>query len=207
MSCLRDLKSLINVLEEIGLGLGYPVPHCTIPYQDAMKSSYDEKIDLERDGSGEVDRRSTTAGSESSKSDQRHSESIREVEPVTIDEPLGTIETKRSVRRSQSRASSTASRPYTVVPRSQRRGLLGSLTLVPEISYPPAYKKSTKWALTFIIALATAAAPLGSTVVYRTSFLQYPLMCDAEPMKLPFPSWQRSFMPLRRSPTCPWRST
>ncbi|KAH6899832.1 major facilitator superfamily domain-containing protein [Thelonectria olida] len=132
-----------------------------------MKSgSDDEKIDLERGGNGREVERPTTAGSESSKSEQSHSESIREIEPVTIGEPLGTIDTKRSTRRSQSRASSARSRPLSIVPRSQRRGLFGSITLVPEIPYPPDYKKSTKWGLTFIIALATAAAPLGSTVVY-----------------------------------------
>ncbi|KAM5352486.1 hypothetical protein ACJ41O_005209 [Fusarium nematophilum] len=138
----------------------------------------DEKIDLERDGLDEkdIDRRPGTAGSASSRSGsshthQSHAESIHDededaIEPVTLGESLGHIDTRRSAKRAQSRASSTRSRALSIVPRSKRRGLFGSLTVVPEISYPPDYKNSTKWGLTFIVALATAAAPLGSTIVY-----------------------------------------
>ncbi|KAF4974756.1 hypothetical protein FZEAL_8373 [Fusarium zealandicum] len=133
------------------------------------------------DGSGnhgadekDVARRPDTAGSASSNSHsshtQSHAESVHEdedaIEPVHLGESLGHIDTRRSARRTQSRASSTRSRALSVVPRSKRRGLFGSLTLIPEIAYPPDYKNSTKWGLTFIVALATAAAPLGSTVVY-----------------------------------------
>ncbi|KAJ3501024.1 hypothetical protein NM208_g17021 [Fusarium decemcellulare] len=134
----------------------------------------DEKADLERDAADEkhLDNRPDTASSTKSRSSHTHSrpESIHEdedaIEPVTLGEPLGHIDTRRSAKRVQSRASSTRSRPLSIVPRSKRRGLFGSLTVVPEITYPPDYKSSTKWGLTFIIALATAAAPLGSTVVY-----------------------------------------
>ncbi|KPM34309.1 hypothetical protein AK830_g12265 [Neonectria ditissima] len=134
-----------------------------------MKSGNDdEKIDLERDGNRRPSSRPPTADSDSTKSNRSQIETIHEIQPVvTLGEPLGNIDTK-SIRRSrtQSRASSTHSRPIAVVPRSERRGLLGGLTFVPEIQYPPDYKRSTKWGLVFIIALATAAAPLGSTVVY-----------------------------------------
>ncbi|KAL6880822.1 major facilitator superfamily domain-containing protein [Trichoderma novae-zelandiae] len=68
--------------------------------------------------------------------------------------------------RSRSRASSTRSRALTVVPRSQRRGVLARLTVVPEVERPYDYKKSTKWGITLTIALATAAAPLGSSIFY-----------------------------------------
>ncbi|KAJ4265655.1 hypothetical protein NW762_004949 [Fusarium torreyae] len=119
----------------------------------------DEKIDLERD---EI-RRPATAGSGSTKSVHDVEDTI---EPVTMGEDLGHIDTRPSVKRAQSRASSARSRTISVIPRSKRRGLFSRLTLVPEIAYPPDYKNSTKWCLTGIIALATAAAPLGSTIVY-----------------------------------------
>ncbi|CAM1500731.1 Fc.00g098930.m01.CDS01 [Cosmosporella sp. VM-42] len=133
------------------------------------------EVDLEKD---EIQRREThgddiqierptTADSEVTKSEHHDGESLHgTIEPVvTIGETLGTIDTQ-SVRRAQSRASSNRSRPLSIVPRSKRRGILGSLTLVPEVENPYDYKNSTKWSLTFIIALATAAAPLGSTIFY-----------------------------------------
>lgn len=69
--------------------------------------------------------------------------------------------------RSRSRASTTRSKALTIVPRSQRRGVLGRLTIVPEVERPYDYKNSTKWGITLTIALATAAAPLGSSIFYR----------------------------------------
>lgn len=121
------------------------------------------------------------------------------IEPVTHGEPLGHIDTRRSVKRSCSRASSARSRPLSVVPRSKRRGLFGSITLIPEVAYPPDYKNSTKWGLTFIIALATAAAPLGSTVVYRKPpppLLNLDRVLTSK--KLLSLSWPVSSTPLRR---------
>lgn len=121
----------------------------------------DEKISFERD---EEAQRPATADTSSTKSGHHVQDTI---EPVMLGEPLGHIDTRPSVKRARSRASSVKSKALSVVPRSKRRGLLARLTLVPEIAYPPDYKSSTKWCLTAIIALATAAAPLGSTVVYR----------------------------------------
>ncbi|KAI9167702.1 MFS transporter OpS2 [Paramyrothecium foliicola] len=71
-----------------------------------------------------------------------------------------------SFRPTRSRASSQRSRALTVVPRSKRRGLFGSLAIIPEVERPYDYKNSTKWAITMTVALATAAAPLGSTIFY-----------------------------------------
>ena len=67
----------------------------------------------------------------------------------------------------QSRASSRRSRRPVPVPRSERRGLFASLAIVPEVESPYDYKNSTKWGITLTVALATAAAPLGSTIFYR----------------------------------------
>lgn len=69
--------------------------------------------------------------------------------------------------RTRSRASSVRSRPLTIVPRVKRRGLLGRFALLPEVERPYDYKNSTKWTITAAISLATAAAPMGSSIFYR----------------------------------------
>lgn len=53
------------------------------------------------------------------------------------------------------------------VPISQRRGLLGRVTLIPEVDDPKLYTRRTKWFLTFCVALGAVAAPLGSTIFFR----------------------------------------
>jgi hypothetical protein len=132
-------------------------------HKQEVDGNDDEKISIERD---EESQRPATSGSTSSKSEHHVQDAI---EPVMLGEPLGHIDTRPSIKRAQSRASSRRSKALSVIPRSKRRGLLARFTLVPEIAYPPDYKNSTKWCLTGIVALATAAAPLGSTVVYRMS--------------------------------------
>lgn len=76
--------------------------------------------------------------------------------------------TEQEAARSRSRASTTRSKTLNIVPRSQRRGLLSRFAIVPEAESPYEYKNSTKWGITLTIALATAAAPLGSSIFYRT---------------------------------------
>ncbi|KAI5462372.1 major facilitator superfamily domain-containing protein [Mariannaea sp. PMI_226] len=132
---------------------------------EKLDIDFDLGFDLERDGNGLTLERLSISSSESDKSEHRPSGSVHETEIAAIGEPLGTLGSK-SIQRCPTRASSVRSRRASVIPRSERRGFLGSLTLVPEIHYPPDYPSSTKWGLVCIIALATAAAPLGSTVVY-----------------------------------------
>ncbi|EKD13889.1 uncharacterized protein L3040_005498 [Drepanopeziza brunnea f. sp. 'multigermtubi'] len=83
---------------------------------------------------------------------------------------LGSIEaipntSDPSHSRSKSKASSTRSRALTLVTRAKRRGLLARLTLVPEVERPYEYKNSTKWFITFQVAIAAAAAPIGSAII------------------------------------------
>jgi hypothetical protein len=52
-----------------------------------------------------------------------------------------------------------------IVPRHLRRGLLGRLALVPETTRPTRYPRRTKWLLTFVVAMAAAAAPIGSASI------------------------------------------
>ena len=61
--------------------------------------------------------------------------------------------------------------PPVKVPRSERRGLLGRFALLAEITEPKHYPRSTKWWITFIVASAAIAAPMGSAIILRKTWL------------------------------------
>jgi hypothetical protein len=77
------------------------------------------------------------------------------------------VETIGHASHSKSRSSSVQTRPMSVIPRSERRGLFGRLTVIPEVERPYEYKLKQKWLITLFVALAAAAAPMGSSVFYR----------------------------------------
>ena len=54
------------------------------------------------------------------------------------------------------------------VPRNQRRGWLARFALLPEVENPYDYSNPVKWFITFIVAFAAVAAPLGSSIFFRT---------------------------------------
>lgn len=54
-----------------------------------------------------------------------------------------------------------------VVPRLKRRGLFGQLSLLAEVENPKVYPRKTKWFITFVVAVAGAAAPMGSSIFFR----------------------------------------
>ena len=58
------------------------------------------------------------------------------------------------------------------VPRSQRRGLFGRFTILAEVEEPRHYSRKAKWYITFIVALAAMAAPLGSAIIFRMALDQ-----------------------------------
>ncbi|KAI9670495.1 MAG: hypothetical protein M1817_004362 [Caeruleum heppii] len=64
------------------------------------------------------------------------------------------------------KASSVLSRTTSIIPRSKRRGLFGQLTVLPEIAEPHAYTRRIKWFITFVIAMAATAAPMGSAILF-----------------------------------------
>lgn len=53
------------------------------------------------------------------------------------------------------------------ISRAQRRGLFGRFTLVAEVEEPKHYPRKTKWFITFIVAFAAIAAPMGSAIIFR----------------------------------------
>ena len=58
--------------------------------------------------------------------------------------------------------------PQVKVPRSQRRGLFGRFSLLAEITEPKHYSRGIKWWITFIVASAALAAPMGGAIILRT---------------------------------------
>ncbi|KAJ5679662.1 MFS transporter OpS2 [Penicillium macrosclerotiorum] len=56
--------------------------------------------------------------------------------------------------------------PAVPVPRLKRRGLFGQLTLVAEVEDPKTYPRKMKWFITFIVAVAGATAPMGSSIFF-----------------------------------------
>ncbi|ETS79674.1 hypothetical protein PFICI_09527 [Pestalotiopsis fici W106-1] len=91
---------------------------------------------------------------------------VREVATGSSDDDdndnVGAVEAQRV----SSRASSTRSRALSVVPRARRRGLFARLAVLPEVHRPYDYSNKTKWTITFIVAIAAAAAPMGSAIFY-----------------------------------------
>lgn len=91
--------------------------------------------------------------------------SIHSHSSIVTAEPVHTK--GEAAQRTKSRASSTRSRALSLIPRSKRRGLLGRFTIVPEVENPKEYQRRTKWIITALIALAAAAAPMGSAIFLR----------------------------------------
>ena len=54
-----------------------------------------------------------------------------------------------------------------IVPKHERRGWLARVSIVAEVYEPKHYENRTKWFITFIVAIAAAAAPMGSGIVLR----------------------------------------
>ena len=54
-------------------------------------------------------------------------------------------------------------------PCSQYRGLFGRFAVIAEVDEPKFYPRKIKWFITFVIACAAIAAPLGSTIIFRGS--------------------------------------
>ncbi|KIW69197.1 hypothetical protein PV04_05088 [Phialophora macrospora] len=62
----------------------------------------------------------------------------------------------------------TPKKPIVKVPRAERRGLFARFSLTAEVTDPYDYKNSTKWLITFVVAVAAAAAPVGSAIILPT---------------------------------------
>ena len=50
---------------------------------------------------------------------------------------------------------------------SKRRGILGRFTFIAEVEEPKHYDRKIKWFITFTVAFAAIAAPMGSAIIFR----------------------------------------
>lgn len=130
-----------------------------------------EKADLEANNQDVVPSQlheKSMSRDDDSKKDQVDEDSLHSrASSLQVEE--GPVAEEAHVPRSKSRASSTRSRTLSIVPRSQRRGLLGKLAVIPETNRPYDYANKTKWLIVLIVAIAAAAAPLGSAIFFRKS--------------------------------------
>ncbi|KAL7821230.1 MFS general substrate transporter [Trichoderma aethiopicum] len=139
------------------------LPASPPPFIDSSSISITSAPSEDQDTSNEK-KTARSLVEEDDDSEPHHDALVPTVSITTAAQPAD--EPNAEAGRSRSRASTTRSRTLTIVPRSQRRGVLARLALVPEVERPYEYKNSTKWGITLTIALATAAAPLGSSIFY-----------------------------------------
>lgn len=134
-----------------------------------------EKADLEaashQDNDGPVSHPgvSTTQDNESTKREDTDGDSTHSHSSLGTIEAIPEDREAPQLSKSKSKSSSVRSRPLSIIPRSKRRGLLARFTIIPEVERPYDYKRSTKWLITLQIALAAAAAPMGSAILLRKS--------------------------------------
>ena len=86
-------------------------------------------------------------------------------EPQAQDDPSRTPPQDPEAQTHREPASNKAPPPVKV-PRSKRHGLLGRYTLLAEVDRPRDYPRSSKWFITFVIAVAAFAAPTGSAILF-----------------------------------------
>ena len=112
--------------------------------------------------------------SRSSSHDTDHEEHEEHEEQLEYSDPeKGLAETNQRGTRPQppaiSRSISTQSKPLSLrkVPVSQRNGWLSRLSLLYEAEEPKSYPRKVKWFITFEVAIAAIAAPMGSAIILR----------------------------------------
>ena len=90
------------------------------------------------------------------------------IEPASKDDEKADLEREGSkiVDPELSEGEETTPAPVKI-PRAQRRGLFGRFSLLAEVEEPKHYPRKTKWFITFIVAFAAIAAPMGSAIIFR----------------------------------------
>jgi len=94
--------------------------------------------------------------------------SLHSAVPSTIIEDGNKNKEEKDVETGQATSVAESAQPPPVkVVRAKRRGLFARFTILAEVEEPKHYARGTKWFITFIIALAAVAAPLGSAIILR----------------------------------------
>lgn len=90
--------------------------------------------------------------------------SDRDVEKAAVEAPMP--EPGPTLNKTPSKADSVALERE-VVPQSERRGLLGRFSIIPEVTNPYSYSAGTKWWMTVIVSFAAITSSTGSSIFYR----------------------------------------
>ncbi|KAI5803512.1 hypothetical protein DFH27DRAFT_51253 [Peziza echinospora] len=115
---------------------------------------------------------------------ENHNHSHDDLDPISpVLQPIATIPTRpQNLTNCSSRLTRTGSilngslvlvrtttNPANIIPRDQRRGILGrsKIVWIPEIRDPYEYTNAVKFTITLIVGLAGASAPMGSSVLFR----------------------------------------
>lgn len=106
-------------------------------------------------------------------SDRQSARSCHSYQSTVAESPDHDVENPDDVLR----RTITPKNPIVKVPRSQRRGLFARFALPAEVTQPMDYNNRTKWFITFVVAIAGAAAPVGSAIILR--------MCAVLPLDVP----------------------
>ena len=106
-------------------------------------------------------RRGRTMSGQSGESRESH-ESDRTLSDEGHDAQVATPHRSRSRAQSSTRS---IQKDAIVVPRGQRRGLFANLAMIAEVTEPHDYTRKRKWMITFVVAIAAAAAPMGSSII------------------------------------------
>lgn len=99
----------------------------------------------------------------------RVNDSVRDVERSSV-ETQGQ-EPGQTLKNIPSKADSVALE-MEIVPRSDRRGLLGRFSIIPEVTNPYSYSPATKWWMTIIVSFAAITSSTGSSIFYRKNPMQ-----------------------------------
>ena len=106
--------------------------------------------------------------SETEKQSESPASRARPETPVAASEDEAQDPDEKDVELGQTLSTAESVYPPPVkVPRASRRGLFGRFSILAEVEEPKHYSRRTKWFITFIIALAAIAAPLGSAIILR----------------------------------------
>lgn len=137
--------------------------------EPSFGKTHDETQDVEKLPMGNVPAVDHNSDGGAVDSSEKHTDGLSISRSLTRSIGPDQAEETNEPTRSKSQSQSVRSKAVTVIPRSKRRGLLGRLALIPEVARPPEYANKTKWLITLIVALAAAAAPMGSAILFRKS--------------------------------------
>ena len=125
-----------------------------IAAQKSSQESPKEEVtpEAEKKISDHVDPEASSSSTEPASKDDEKAELKREASKAVDPEPVGDEETVPAPVK---------------VPRAKRRGLFGRFTFVAEVEKPMHYPRKVKWFITFNVAFAAIAAPMGSAIIFR----------------------------------------